>query len=181
MHRTLYLTSHITGQFYQTGDISTVEPLFVFLGVISHFYFLPSSLKSHEINSSSPISLSSLWGLNPQDDFLRCWAPSPGDKSWEIPFCRWTLKAGHWRWGAEPHYCSFWCICFGRMGKLSITCSTEPWLWHRVSEAPAQQTAEIPDNVHNDVEMPSADKEASDQIILLLLNIHNIAIKYIIR
>lgn len=72
MHRTLYLTSHITGQFYQTGDISTVEPLFVFLGVISYFYFLPSSLKSHEINSSSPISLSSLWGLDPQDDFLRC-------------------------------------------------------------------------------------------------------------
>lgn len=67
------------------------------------------------------------------------------------------------------------------MGKLPITRSTEPWLWHCVSEAPAQQTPETPDNVHNDVEIPRADKKASDQIILVLLNIHNIVIKYIIR
>lgn len=30
LHRTFYLTSHIRGQIYQTGDISTVESLLVF-------------------------------------------------------------------------------------------------------------------------------------------------------
>lgn len=65
MHRMLYLTGHIRGQVCQAGDVSTVGSLLVVFSTISHFYFLPSSFKSHETSSSSPISLSFPWGLHP--------------------------------------------------------------------------------------------------------------------
>lgn len=64
--------------------ISTVGSL-LFFSIISHFYFPPSSFKSHETNSGSPISLSFSWGPHPQDDFLRSRAPSAGDKPGKSP------------------------------------------------------------------------------------------------
>lgn len=70
--------------------------------IILYFYFLPSSIKSHKTNSSSPISLSfpSL-GWFPEVLTSITWG-----QIWQLPFCRWTLKAGYWSWGAEPHCCS---------------------------------------------------------------------------